>query len=198
MRQVQEAAPSAAIPTSARDPEPETQLRTLREQIDALIDHFGRQRESAEKPAPRPFDKAEGLRADVEKALASCGYGRADIAPIAEATIDLVDVALLDDDALDPLPGAAYRLRAFEIAIATGGADTDRTFRAGIGPVIVSNRRPDHDGNRAESEPAKTATPAPAEAARRDVKRVALRGARRSLLQGGGDVVRLRFTAITG
>jgi hypothetical protein len=176
-------------PDASPEAESDQRLRALRERIETLITRLSMRRDGEEKSAPKPCDNADELRRDVDQALADCGYGRADIAPIAEAAIDLVDVALMDDASpgMDDQPtGSIYRLRAFEIAIATDGADADRTFRAGIAPVGADHRR---------SAPGASAPRA--EIPQRRVKRVALRGARRSLLQGGGEIVRLRFTAVT-
>jgi len=202
--------PDAPQPVGpAPEPEPDERLRALRERIDALIDRLSHRRDSEEKSPRKPCDNAEELRKDVEQALADCGYGRGDIAPIAEAAIDLVDVALLDEAASgqeEAPAGPVYRLRAFEIAIAMGGADTDRTFRAGIAragsaPLGGGHRRAVPDAGSALNDPptgeAAAARTSPTEIPQRKMKRVALRGARRSLLPSGGEIVRLRFSAVT-
>jgi hypothetical protein len=195
---------ASATPSAAPEAQPEERLRALRARIDTLIDRLSKRRDGEETSPPKPCDNAAALRKDVDQALADCGYGQVDIAPIAEATIDLVDVALMDEslsDVNDAPAGCVYRLRAFEIAIAMGGADADRTFRAGIAPLGGGRRRavPDPRYTGHESSAGETAdTQAPGrEVPQREVKRVALRGARRSLLPGGGEIVRLRFTAVT-
>jgi hypothetical protein len=177
--------PQIAQTTSETDAN--ERLRGLRERIDALIERLGQHRVREAKATSQPCDNADELRIDLEQALAECGYGPSDVAPIAEAAIDLVGVAVADQSRSN---GPISRLQAFEIAIATGGADDDRTFRAGIAPVGDDQRRVVVEARSAGNGERQAEFPPP------KARRVALRGARRSLLRDGGAIVRLRFTAV--
>jgi hypothetical protein len=156
--------------------DPDARLRALRERIDALIERLGGHRPSAIRPPPKSCGNALELSAEIARALAACGYGRADIGAIAEAALEGVVAALADDDGARPDErpagsAALYRLRAFEVAVVGGGAETE----AG------------------ETEQTAAADGAASGAVR---VRVALRGARRMLLPDGGEVVRLRFSML--
>lgn len=158
------------------DTEPDERLRALSQNIHTLIKRLGAQCDASLPPAPKACANARQLRGEIVQSLIACGFGQADVGAIAEAVLDGVAAALADPDVPAPAARAGgsaglYQLRSFEVAVV--GAD------AGA---------PEH-----ETVP----YAADASIAASGSLRVALRGARRMLLPGAGEMVRLRFSALT-